>query len=228
MIEARGSSGHAKQTFFVSQGGYDTHTNELGAHNSLYADLANASRRLLQRPEGPGPARQRHRLHHVRLWPGVQRQRQRRLRPRLGLQPSRPRRALASSKVHGRYPDMTFGGPEDSSNERPLDPLHRHRRSISAPSPSGTASAKPTCPASSPTGAPGTAAARTSAPVRIDRNRGPFDHLLPRAEARRSWGEVSARSARRAPHLPESGFALSMKERREELNHAQSRNTGSL
>lgn len=42
MIEARGTLGHAKQTFFVSQGGYDTHTNELATHNALYGDLANA------------------------------------------------------------------------------------------------------------------------------------------------------------------------------------------
>ena len=42
MIEARNTLGHAKQTFFVSQGGYDTHTNELASHNGLYGDLAMA------------------------------------------------------------------------------------------------------------------------------------------------------------------------------------------
>lgn len=49
MIEARGTLGHSRQTFFVSQGGYDTHsmqvggTNfEAGTHATLLGDLAMA------------------------------------------------------------------------------------------------------------------------------------------------------------------------------------------
>ncbi len=49
MIEARGTLGHSRQTFFVSQGGYDTHSNQVdaastttGTQAGLYADLAQA------------------------------------------------------------------------------------------------------------------------------------------------------------------------------------------
>ena len=47
MIEARGTLGHARQTFFVSQGGYDTHGNQVdaastttGTQAGLLSDLA--------------------------------------------------------------------------------------------------------------------------------------------------------------------------------------------
>jgi uncharacterized protein (DUF1501 family) len=49
MIEARGTLGHSRQTFFVSQGGYDTHSNQVnsgspatGTQANLFADLAQA------------------------------------------------------------------------------------------------------------------------------------------------------------------------------------------
>lgn len=47
MIEARGTFGHSRQSFFVSQGGYDTHDNQVvfgdvatGTHATLLNDLA--------------------------------------------------------------------------------------------------------------------------------------------------------------------------------------------
>jgi uncharacterized protein (DUF1501 family) len=49
MIEARGALGHARQTFFVSQGGFDTHSNQVdaastttGVQAGLFTDLAQA------------------------------------------------------------------------------------------------------------------------------------------------------------------------------------------
>jgi uncharacterized protein (DUF1501 family) len=48
MIEARGTLGHSRQTFFVSQGGFDTHSNQVdatvltGTQTSLFTDLAQA------------------------------------------------------------------------------------------------------------------------------------------------------------------------------------------
>lgn len=49
MIDARGSLGHGRQTFFVSQGGFDNHsgqvnggTNDTGTHANLLGDLAMA------------------------------------------------------------------------------------------------------------------------------------------------------------------------------------------
>ncbi|MBO9557430.1 MAG: DUF1501 domain-containing protein [Caulobacter sp.] len=117
MIEARNTLGHAKQTFFVSQGGYDTHTNELATHNTLYADLAmalagfyNAMKALglannvtaftmsdfgrVFKPNSNGGSDHAWGSNHLVL--GA---------------------ALASRKVHGRYPDTTFGGPDDAATD---------------------------------------------------------------------------------------------------------------
>ncbi|PZU10239.1 DUF1501 domain-containing protein [Sphingomonas sp.] len=42
MIEARGTLGHSRQTFLVSQGGYDTHAGQISTQAALFTDLANA------------------------------------------------------------------------------------------------------------------------------------------------------------------------------------------
>src|SRR5262249_34439823 len=42
LIEARTTLGAARQIFFVSQGGYDTHNDELNRQDALFADLAPA------------------------------------------------------------------------------------------------------------------------------------------------------------------------------------------
>lgn len=42
MIEARGTLGHGRQTFLVTQGGYDTHANQVGTQTSLFTDLGYA------------------------------------------------------------------------------------------------------------------------------------------------------------------------------------------
>lgn len=117
MIEARGTLGHAKQTFFVSQGGYDTHTGQIGTHNNLYSDLANAlagfynAMKALSLQDnviaftmsdfgrvfkGNSSGGTDHAWGSNHLVIGG---------------------ALAAGKVHGRYPDTTFGGNEDASND---------------------------------------------------------------------------------------------------------------
>lgn len=42
LIEARGTLSQGRQTFFVQQGGYDTHANQLSTQASLFTDLAYA------------------------------------------------------------------------------------------------------------------------------------------------------------------------------------------
>lgn len=42
LIEARNTIGLKRQIFFVSLGGFDTHTNEINSHNTLYGQLAPA------------------------------------------------------------------------------------------------------------------------------------------------------------------------------------------
>jgi uncharacterized protein (DUF1501 family) len=117
MIEARSSLGHAKQAFFVSQGGYDTHTNQLASHNASYADLSmalagfyNAMKALNLQDnvtaftmsdfgrvfKGNASAGTDHAWGSNHLVVGG---------------------AVSAGKVHGRYPDVTFGGADDSSND---------------------------------------------------------------------------------------------------------------
>jgi uncharacterized protein (DUF1501 family) len=42
LIQVRASLGASRQIFFCSQGGYDTHSNQLAQHVTLYSNLANA------------------------------------------------------------------------------------------------------------------------------------------------------------------------------------------
>jgi len=117
MIEARGTLGHAKQTFFVSQGGYDTHTNELASHNNLYGDLANALAGFYNAMKALGlqdnvtafTMSDFGRVFKGNASGGTDHA--------WGSNHLVIGGALANGKVHGRYPDMTFGGPEDTSND---------------------------------------------------------------------------------------------------------------
>ncbi len=117
MIEARGALGHAKQTFFVSQGGYDTHTNELAAHNGLYADLANALAGFYNAMKALGlqdnvtafTMSDFGRVYKGNASGGSDHA--------WGSNHLVVGGALANGKVHGRYPDVTFGGNDDASND---------------------------------------------------------------------------------------------------------------
>ena len=84
LIQVRATLGATRQIFFCSQGGYDTHSNQLAQQVTLYTNLAAAlaafdqAMGLLTRPE------QRDHVHRVRLRPHLPAQRQRRHRPRMG------------------------------------------------------------------------------------------------------------------------------------------------
>lgn len=117
MIEARNTLGHAKQTFFVSQGGYDTHTGQLGSHNNLYGDLANALAAFYNAMKALGlqdnvtafTMSDFGRVFKGNASNGTDHA--------WGSNHLVLGGALANGKVHGRYPDMTFGGSEDTSND---------------------------------------------------------------------------------------------------------------
>ena len=117
MIEARGSLGHAKQTFFVSQGGYDTHVGQLGTHNAIYADLSNALAGFYNAMKALGLS------DNVTAFTMSDFGRVFKGNSQAGTDHAWGSNhivlggALAKGKVHGRYPDMTFGGPEDSAND---------------------------------------------------------------------------------------------------------------
>jgi uncharacterized protein (DUF1501 family) len=117
MIEARNTLAHAKQTFFVSQGGYDTHAGQLGVHNALYGDLANALAGFYNAMKALGlqdnvtafTMSDFGRVFKGNANGGTDHA--------WGSNHLVVGGALANGKVHGRYPDLTFGGPEDSSND---------------------------------------------------------------------------------------------------------------
>ena len=114
MIEARGTLGHAKQTFFVSQGGYDTHTSQPSTHNTLYADLALALAGFYNAMKALGLA------NNVTAFTMSDFGRVFKANSNNGTDHAWGSNhlvlgaALASRKVHGAYPDMAFGGPDDA------------------------------------------------------------------------------------------------------------------
>jgi uncharacterized protein (DUF1501 family) len=117
MIEARNTLGHAKQTFFVSQGGYDTHNGQAASHNSLYADLAMALAAFYAAMKALGVA------NNVTAFTMSDFGRVYKPNANAGTDHAWGSNhlvlgaALAKGKVHGRYPDTTYGGAEDAYND---------------------------------------------------------------------------------------------------------------
>jgi uncharacterized protein (DUF1501 family) len=117
MIEARGSLGHAKQTFFVSQGGYDTHVGQLATHNAIYADLSNALAGFYNAMKALGLQDNVTAFTMSDFGRVFKGNSQAGTDHAWGSNHLVVGGTLAKGKVHGRYPDMTFGGPEDSAND---------------------------------------------------------------------------------------------------------------
>ncbi|WP_421736929.1 DUF1501 domain-containing protein [Caulobacter sp.] len=117
MIEARDSLGHAKQTFFVSQGGYDTHVGQLATHTAIYADLANALAGFYNAMKALGLQNNVTAFTMSDFGRVFKGNSQAGTDHAWGSNHLVLGAALAKGKVHGRYPDMTFGGPEDSAND---------------------------------------------------------------------------------------------------------------
>jgi uncharacterized protein (DUF1501 family) len=117
MIEARNTLAHAKQTFFVSQGGYDTHTGQLGAHNGLYADLADALASFYNATKALGLQDNVTAFTMSDFGRVFKGNNQGGTDHAWGSNHLVVGGALVNGKVHGRYPNLAFGGPEDSSND---------------------------------------------------------------------------------------------------------------
>jgi uncharacterized protein (DUF1501 family) len=119
MIEARSVLGHAKQVFFVSQGGYDTHAGQAGAdtstgiHADLYTDLAEALAAFYNAMKALGLGQ------NVTTFTMSDFGRVYKANAQMGTDHAWGSNhlvmggALAASNVYGRYPDQVFGGVED-------------------------------------------------------------------------------------------------------------------
>jgi uncharacterized protein (DUF1501 family) len=120
MIEARGSLGHPKQTFFVSQGGYDTHSNQVDAANTatgtqavLYADLAMALAGFYNAMVALGLSKDVTTFTMSDFGRVYKANAQRGTDHAWGSNHLVMGGALKPKTVHGRYPDQVLGGPED-------------------------------------------------------------------------------------------------------------------
>ncbi len=124
MIEARATFGHSRQSFFVSQGGYDTHDNQVtggnvaaGLHANLLGDLALALAAFYKAMESLGLQ------DNVTAFTMSDFGRTYRGNAQLGSDHAWGNNHLVigggvtPKSVFGRYPDPTLGGADDISNE---------------------------------------------------------------------------------------------------------------
>ncbi|KQN90999.1 hypothetical protein ASE95_12075 [Sphingomonas sp. Leaf231] len=124
MIEARSTFGHTRQSFFVSQGGYDTHDNQVangsvatGIHANLLRDLALALSAFYKAMEALSLQ------DNVTAFTMSDFGRTYRGNAQLGSDHAWGNNHLVigggvtPKSVFGRYPDPTLGGADDISNE---------------------------------------------------------------------------------------------------------------
>jgi len=116
VIEQHAALGHQREIFFVSIGGFDTHTGEVAGHNSLYPQVSKAINAFYQATVGMGVASNVTTFtlsdfgrtmkpngggtdhgwgsHHFVVGGGV-----------------------VGNKIYGTYPNVTVGGPDDSGSQ---------------------------------------------------------------------------------------------------------------
>ncbi len=124
LIEARSALGHARQIFFAGHGSYDTHAgqvdetdNTAGRQANLYAALAAALAAFQKAMEALGVAAD------VTTFTLSDFGRVYRGNAQAGSDHAWGSNhlviggGLAGARIHGRYPDTTFRGPEDSSDD---------------------------------------------------------------------------------------------------------------
>jgi uncharacterized protein (DUF1501 family) len=124
LIEARGTLGNSRQTFFAAQGGYDTHDNQAdagspqtGFHANLLTDLANAVRGFYEAMKALGVGRD------VTLFTASDFGRIYKGNASRGTDHAWGNiqfvvsQALSPRQILGSYPDQQFGGAMDIGND---------------------------------------------------------------------------------------------------------------
>jgi uncharacterized protein (DUF1501 family) len=124
MIAARDSLSHSKQVFFVSQGGYDTHNNQVnggataaGTQANLYSDLAFALAGFYAAMKGIGLA------DNVTAFTMSDFGRVYKANAQLGTDHAWGSNhlvvggAVKAQTVHGAYPEPSLGGPDDIGSD---------------------------------------------------------------------------------------------------------------
>jgi uncharacterized protein (DUF1501 family) len=120
MIEARESLGHARQAFFVTQGGYDTHSDQVDSTNTatgvqaaLYTDLAMALAGFYNALGALGLQKDVVAFTMSDFGRSYRANGQRGTDHAWGSNQLVLGGPLRARTVHGRYPDQVFGGVED-------------------------------------------------------------------------------------------------------------------
>ena len=124
LIEARGSLGHQKQVFFASQGGYDTHSNQVDANNTatgtqanLYNDLGLALAAFYAAMKGLGVQDQVTAFTMSDFGRVYKANAQRGSDHAWGSNHLVVGGALTNQTVHGLYPNTALGGPDDANTD---------------------------------------------------------------------------------------------------------------
>ena len=124
LIEARGSLGHTKQVFFASQGGYDTHSNQVdaadtstGTQANLYGDLAMALAAFYAATKALGVADQVTAFTMSDFGRVYKANAQRGTDHAWGSNHLVVGAAVKDQQVLGAYPDTTLGGPDDANTD---------------------------------------------------------------------------------------------------------------
>jgi uncharacterized protein (DUF1501 family) len=119
VIEARASLGHSRDIFVVSQGGYDTHNNQLTTQGQLLADLSQALGAFYQATVALGVA--------ADVTTFTLSDFGRTLKPAAGSPPGSDHAwgnhhlvlggSVNGGRIHGSFPTLATAGPDDSGSE---------------------------------------------------------------------------------------------------------------
>lgn len=115
LIEARNTIGLKRQVFFVSIGGFDTHTNEIATHNNLYNQVAQAMKAFYDATVQMGVANQVTTFTMTDFGRTLKQASGGGSDHGWGNHQLMMGGAVKGSDFYGKFPNQTLGGPDDVS-----------------------------------------------------------------------------------------------------------------